>query len=76
MSVIYSDHYTIYNSEHQRFYKILINILKCPDNTIIADFSPCAYFYNPSGVTRDPYMAWRSISQSGAIILSAMHYGI
>ena len=70
MSVIYSDHYTIYNSEHQRFYKILINILKCPDNTIIADFS------NPSGVTRDPYMAWRSISQSGAIILSAMHYGI
>ena len=45
-------------------------------NTIIADFFPCASFYSPSGVTRDPYMAWRSISQSGAIILSAMHYGI
>ena len=27
-------------------------------------------------MTRDPFMAWRSISQSGAIILSAMHYGI
>ena len=25
---------------------------------------------------RDTYMAWRSISQSGVIILSAMHYGI
>ena len=24
-----------------------------------------------SGMTRDPYMAWRSISQSGVIILSA-----
>ena len=53
-----------------------MNVLKCPDNTIIADFFPCAYLCGQSGVTRDPYMAWRSISQSGVIILSAMHYGI
>ena len=43
------------------------------DNTIIADFFPCAYLCGQSGVTRDPYLAWRSISQSGVIILSAMH---
>ena len=24
----------------------------------------------------DPYMAWRSISQSGVIIISGMYYGI
>ena len=38
--------------------------LKCPDNTIIADFVPCAYLCGHSGVAREPYMAWRSISQS------------
>ena len=48
--------------------------LKCPDNTSIADFFLCAYLCGQSGVTRDPYMAWCSISQSGVIILSAMHY--
>ena len=53
-----------------------INVLKCPDNTIIADFFPCAYVCGQSGVTRDPYMVWCSISQSGVIILSAMHYEI
>ena len=44
--------------------------------TIIGVFFSCAHLYGQSGVTRDPHMAWHRISQSGAIILSAMHYGI
>ena len=54
---MYSDHHhTIYNSEHRRCYKILINVFKCLDNTIIADFFPCAYLYGQSGVARDPHI--------------------
>ena len=37
------------------------DFLKWPDNTIIADFFPCAYLCSQSGVTRDPYNKWPGV---------------
>ena len=61
---MYSDTLILSAPNIEYFIKYIVNVLKCSDNIIIEDLFLCAHLYGQSSVTRDPYMAWHSFSQS------------